>query len=206
MESLEKNEKQKKWQEISSEAEKIADRLGMEIDPGIKETVIALKANDFGTDQSCEGHSDRGLPYPWVDIISLFHEIHEKEFDKLYWDKNNLFDKYSNDIDPDEWSETDKDEYEDIQKKLLVFQQEDKKECDRLQNILDEFYRNNESNDVRYGLRYKRLRPLQTIKENAKLEKEYLKNLSKEEKESLLRQSQKEMQKITEFLKQSFFA
>ncbi len=56
------------WEEHKAKVERITDRLGEEIDEGIKETVIALRALGFPTTQSCEGHTNRGLPYPWVDI------------------------------------------------------------------------------------------------------------------------------------------
>ncbi len=46
----------------------VGDGLGLGIDAGIMETVVALTANGIPTASSCEGHADRGLPYPWVAI------------------------------------------------------------------------------------------------------------------------------------------
>ena len=68
----EKSEKQKRWEAIQAEVEAITDRLGLGIDKGIKESVIALKAFDFPTSQSCEGHleGEHGLAYPWVEIYT----------------------------------------------------------------------------------------------------------------------------------------
>ncbi|MGH7799935.1 MAG: hypothetical protein ACREOW_04800 [Thermodesulfobacteriota bacterium] len=62
--------KEMAWEKHKSEVERMTDRLGKEIDEGIKETVIALRAIGFPTSQSCEGHTVRGLPYPWVDITA----------------------------------------------------------------------------------------------------------------------------------------
>lgn len=55
---------QNKLKELGKEA----DRLGYEIDRGIKETVALLNLLNFPTSASCEGHIDRGIPVPWIDI------------------------------------------------------------------------------------------------------------------------------------------
>jgi hypothetical protein len=59
-------EQEKKWQEVAQEVSRFADRLGRDLDPGIRDTVIALNILDVPTRQSCEGHLDHGRPYPWV--------------------------------------------------------------------------------------------------------------------------------------------
>ncbi len=61
-------EKQTKWNEAVSIAEKITDKLGKKIDSGIKETVVAFLVNGFDTIGSCEGHVDHGYPYAWIDV------------------------------------------------------------------------------------------------------------------------------------------
>jgi hypothetical protein len=48
--------------------ERMADRLGQPVDSGIKPLVAALWLYGYQTRASCEGHTDRGHPYPWVDI------------------------------------------------------------------------------------------------------------------------------------------
>ena len=57
-------------QRARAEVDELADRLGLAIDPEIKETVVALKASGLNTTQSCEGHSGPGLPWPWVDVVA----------------------------------------------------------------------------------------------------------------------------------------
>jgi len=40
----------------------------MRIDEGVRELVVILNYNGIGTEASCWGHKNYGLPYPWVDI------------------------------------------------------------------------------------------------------------------------------------------
>jgi hypothetical protein len=67
------NEKEVKLDEIRDRVEKIADGLGLGIDDGIKESVVAVMANEFPTSGSCKGHlidkkNNRPFLYPSVDI------------------------------------------------------------------------------------------------------------------------------------------
>lgn len=58
--------KQQRWDAMAHEVDTWADGMGMPIDPGIKKAVLVLNLLNFKTDQSCEGHIDWGLPYPWI--------------------------------------------------------------------------------------------------------------------------------------------
>jgi len=73
-ESTPANEKTERWKRIEAQVDRIVDRLGLPVDEAIKPLVVALKANDFGTTGSCEGHIDNGPAYPWVDIESKLAE------------------------------------------------------------------------------------------------------------------------------------
>jgi len=66
---------QQPWQDMEKEVGSWVDGLGMPIDPGIKDTVIALNLLGFKTRASCEGHIDRGLSYPWIDFETKNQEI-----------------------------------------------------------------------------------------------------------------------------------
>ena len=66
-----------KWIEISEKFSHVTDKLGKHMDKGILDTVVALNVLGFDTDQSCEGHLDHGLPYPWVDIRHTAEEHYE---------------------------------------------------------------------------------------------------------------------------------
>ncbi|HEU5382600.1 MAG TPA: hypothetical protein VFV38_44905 [Ktedonobacteraceae bacterium] len=56
------------WEEAEAFVRCIIDRTGCSIDGGILEAVVALNLLGFPTCQSCEGHLDGGLPYPWIDF------------------------------------------------------------------------------------------------------------------------------------------
>lgn len=46
----------------------LEDQLGLKLDQGILSSVAGLHMHGVETSQSCEGHPDHGLPYPWIDI------------------------------------------------------------------------------------------------------------------------------------------
>src|SRR5260221_6862287 len=71
------DEKPQQWRDLTVRISGIADKLGMPIDAGIRETVIALNALGFTTRQSCESHLDHGTGAPWVDVISTSTKIYE---------------------------------------------------------------------------------------------------------------------------------
>lgn len=58
----------KTWTETVERFSSVTDKLGKEIDSGILEAVVALNMLGITTRQSCEGHLERGAPYPWIDI------------------------------------------------------------------------------------------------------------------------------------------
>lgn len=58
------------WSQVAQQLASVTDSLGMPIDEGIRETVIALNALGIHTIASCEGHLDRGIAAPWVDIAA----------------------------------------------------------------------------------------------------------------------------------------
>lgn len=66
--------KQARWEQIRDEVERMKDSTGRGVDEGIKEAVVALRAFDFPTTASCEGHFDCGYPYPWIEICVLAAE------------------------------------------------------------------------------------------------------------------------------------
>lgn len=80
MDSLTREAKEQRWQEMAAWVEKITDGLGMPVDSGIKETVIVLNLLGFPTAMSCEGHADRGVSGPWVDMKSKDLEALEEQW------------------------------------------------------------------------------------------------------------------------------
>ncbi len=66
-----KNDKIRKLEVVRKEVEFIVDKLGLEIDEGIKESVAVLRAMDFPTISSCAGHTnqeDDGYGVPYIHI------------------------------------------------------------------------------------------------------------------------------------------
>ncbi|BCL83184.1 hypothetical protein ccbrp13_56490 [Ktedonobacteria bacterium brp13] len=58
------------WEEVSQRVRLITDAIGNPIDEGIFDTVVALNVLGFTTVMSCEGHLERAIAAPWVDIMT----------------------------------------------------------------------------------------------------------------------------------------
>ncbi|MBI4127880.1 MAG: hypothetical protein HY459_02290 [Parcubacteria group bacterium] len=67
---IENQEKNLKLEQLKQEVESIVDRTGRPIDEGIRETVVMFKAHGLPTSDSCEGHVERGLPVPYVEVAA----------------------------------------------------------------------------------------------------------------------------------------
>ena len=78
--------KKKAWEDMEKKVASWGDALGMGIDPQIKKMVIILNLLDFKTMQSCEGHMDWGLPYPWVRMTTETPKI-----EKLIQERNSTW-------------------------------------------------------------------------------------------------------------------
>lgn len=79
-----KKAKEAHWSEMAADVDKTIDALGIPVEEGIKDTVIALRLLGFETDGSCEGHSDRGVCGPWVGLTSKEIEALEPEREKIF--------------------------------------------------------------------------------------------------------------------------
>ncbi len=67
--------KQELWDAMSVDVDHWGDGLNYPVDEGIKETVIVFNLMGIETTASCEGHLDRGLSYPWIDMQTHSPEI-----------------------------------------------------------------------------------------------------------------------------------
>lgn len=101
------DEKNKKWEAEIESLKSITDAEGKGIEQGIIETVAAFNLNGLNVTQSCEGHEDRGLHAPWVDVSSpgkpeerwnnekkIFQEAAEKhqlDFEEIYDSRKRSF-------------------------------------------------------------------------------------------------------------------
>ena len=79
----EKGEKQRRWDEVAERIDRTVDRLGKHIDAGIKEGVVALNVLDINTHSSCEGHLERGIAAPYIDIDAKLSKEEEEQFREL---------------------------------------------------------------------------------------------------------------------------
>ncbi|GMQ95146.1 MAG: hypothetical protein BMS9Abin13_258 [Patescibacteria group bacterium] len=61
-------QKEARWEKWEKEIETMEDSKGREIGPNIKEAVIALNVLKINTSASCEGHVERGMTAPWIEV------------------------------------------------------------------------------------------------------------------------------------------
>ena len=75
------------------------------LDPRIEAIVLALNDCGVRTTQSCEGHLERALPYPWVRIeeadraslqrfLEAFYQQHYADYDHMLMIEHLLDDEY----------------------------------------------------------------------------------------------------------------
>jgi hypothetical protein len=80
------SEREANWTRMEGYINQVGDRLGMGIDQGIKQTIIGLNVLGINTTASCEGHIDRAIAGPWIDVSAAETEEMKamtKEADKL---------------------------------------------------------------------------------------------------------------------------
>lgn len=216
IEGIEDSNKQLLWDKTRKEVDEIVDGLGFGIDEGIKDSVVAFMVNGFPTNASCEGHADRALPVPWIQIKALNKPkerfIGEEEVFKKVAQKYNVSLEELQRGDPDEayWEalkeSSDNDETEDY----LNWEKENKKLENKAQELLDEFYKNRK---VKPNIRLKVdkrtgcFRIHNGGKDYNELvgHGEQVPEEKKEKRAQKLAQYKKEMDEFTEFLKKKFF-
>lgn len=201
----EKREKEIRWQAIERSVDDTEDKLGKGVDEKIKSAVVALRASGFSTTGSCEGHSDRAYPWPWVDVESPLAEklLSDKRYNEL---KNKARGVRGGEASI---TEEEKQEYG----KLVAAQiEENEKEYQRLAAAVDEFYRSRSEEQlkktVRLGIKkgpwnQSRVEP-EGMPEQIKPQ-EIQKLWSDKEKLEKLELYRQEMERFSEFLKDRFF-
>jgi len=212
-----KNQKQEKWDTIAQQVDRITDGLGKKVDKNIKETVIAIQANDFGTLSSCEGHFGWGHPYPWVDVASQKAREHNNS-NSEYWKKQKIVLKHLKETDNKPPKEDD-DWYEDyafVREEFIKAREENKIAMAAFQALLDEFYTTHEPPTPHAKLILDpatlleaRLQPASGKKNgraNWAIYEENMAALNPAQKEILFEICRDEMKAFTEFLKNKFFA
>lgn len=182
-ESLDNNQKEqakeKHWQETVLLVGKIRDNLGKEIDPGIKETIVALAVLGIETARSCEGHIDWGTEAPYVDVESkeaLDLKIRLKEA---------------------------KDSEAELQRIKEEIKQKNLKEREKVMSYFSDFYKErNVPYDRRLIINSMALGLSRIESQGASLQK----IRSEEIKKAKLQEYQGEMKMFTDFLKERYFS
>jgi len=205
MESFEKenlNTKEKEWLSTQRQVEDIKDSLGKGIDETIKQSVVSIKVNGFGTTGSCEGHLDRALPFPWVDVESSlaennlsnprYQELKEKARKDFKGEKT--------------MSEEEKEEYGNMVKAQI---EANLAEHERFMDLLDDFYKSSNEEVSRLTIKkgpwnQSRLQPVDVTEERAEEIQETLSHITTEEKERKLELYRSEMNRFAAFLKNEF--
>lgn len=67
-EKAQKSQKEIEWEKKRKEVDSWRDKLNHPVDEKIKETVVAFNLSGLPTTGSCEGHTDDGMPAPWIDV------------------------------------------------------------------------------------------------------------------------------------------
>ncbi len=203
-------EKQKEWDETTRKVESITDDLGKPVDSQIKETVAAFMVNDLDTSGSCEGHLDRGRPYPFIhvdyklDSPELLQEItvfREKMNTKGYENFQDI-------------PEIDKDMYNQFIALVDKTASHKNEVQSKIDSLLKMFYTTHQpvSKDallrVWEGGSFFEISPISGAgigKKNWERFEEKEKIMSSQLREQYLKNSQNEMKAFTMFLKQQFF-
>lgn len=190
--------KQKVWNQIVNELNKIADKTGMPIDKGILETVAAFNALSIPTSASCEGHLEWGDAAPWVDIESETSEVSKRLKSEMIqeWDVAKTLDKESGSTSQIE--QTLKRYHElksEIKRPILVLTQ-------KVLSLLDDFYKDRVVFvDLRLVVRDLGLDVVRIESQGAIVQE--IRGI--EERKRMLEAYQEEMTSFTNFLKSKFF-
>lgn len=216
LQETEKSEKEITWEKTRKEIDEIGDKLGLGIDEGIKETVTAFKVHDFSTSSSCEGHIDRGIPIPYVEVSApnepeerfigqneAFERVAKKynlpaeevksaKHDNAYWEAMKECSKNRETEEYKKWDEENKKFQANAQKLLEEFYEGRKVETDielKAETIVGGFRVHNGGEDYN-----------DLIENPEKVSEE-----RKQERTKKLTMYKKEMDDFTRFLKNKFF-
>lgn len=142
-----KSEKEIIWDNRQKEIEETKDALGKKIDERIKETAIAFNVMELPTSGSCEGHIDRGIIAPWVEVSAPNEPEErfkgEKEIFQKVADKYGIpFEEVKRGIHQEAWTEAIKESSKNEETpEYKQWRKENKKLKKRTKSLLEEFYK-----------------------------------------------------------------
>jgi len=175
-------EKEQKWQEKLKGVEQLADKLGLGVDGGIKETVAAFHVFEINTTSSHEGKIDRN-PVPYIDVESADVEELDRKLDEV--ETNN---------------QTDASEEQSIRDKIFKRNLEERK---KVITLLEEFYTERK---VPYEVRLN-IHPMARGWSRIQSQGADFQEVEQDQEKvkERLQQFQGEMRAFTEFLKNKYF-
>lgn len=191
------------WKSMEAFVDNVTDGLGMPVDEGIKKAVVALNILKFETVQSCEGHLNWGLPYPWIALQPDQEKV--KLLSELFRKKDTLCDEC--DILEDELTTTSMDQLEEMNiqaenKRKEIWKvwdeidQVESKKFEEIWTLLQEFYgEDSPLNLTTLIIHQERLIPIGGLCQ---------KRFSKEKQQENLIAFREEMDRFTEFLIEKF--
>jgi hypothetical protein len=202
--------KKEQWEQMEEKVMSWRDGLGLPVDDGIKDAVMALNVLGITTSASCGGHLDRALAFPWIEIHLETPEILKlQEESRLVLEKrqgeSDLLEKNTPHLSwAERWDlpEVQKllDVSEECRKCSFALQQARQKHLTPLQRLLEQFYQSHFTS-------YDRMLVLSNdgIGKLNSLGGEWQDSRSAEERKSKLREYRAEMKAFTAFLKEWFF-
>lgn len=203
------------WDETLKGLNRVSDRLGKPIDPGIKETVTAFMVNEFPTCGSCEGHVEErfGKTVKLSPYIEIEIEMPSQRFVGEMEIKSKIASKYG--IKPEEIDENDAADKEfwdyihqyDVPEtpEFVTARQSNGKFEKLVAQLLEEFYLGRQTNQRKLNI-YKigptgQFRVTSSTKSYEEINKENIEMCQKE-----LSEEQLEITDFGRFLKERYFA
>ncbi|WP_420421497.1 hypothetical protein [Simkania sp.] len=135
------------WREMEECVTEVRDGRGMPIDDQIKDLVIVLNLLGIKTSQSCEGHLNWGLPFPWVEFcpwedITKLDAQKEKVLEKIAEIESEIA-RLENEQPGSDLEELFNKWEIQCQENSMIFQQIHELQCKsekKMWDLLDEFY------------------------------------------------------------------
>jgi hypothetical protein len=200
------------WQREKERVNQLTDPLGKKVDRGIKSLVAALNVLGFPTVASCEGHTNWGLPFPWVEIAAKNQPeerfVGEKALlEKIAKERGIPLEELKRGRPVEVWKKEIYPNFKEETEEYKKWRKANQRLKRKLEKLLDEFYQKREvPENVRiiteevgvYGFRIRpkgiSKRPYDMNKKELKKEIQWLPRYKKEAKD------------LAAFLKKKFFA
>lgn len=190
----ETNQKEQHWKQRVDTIGRVTDALGKPIDAGIFDTVVALTSFDIRTTQSCEGHPDRGIAAPWVEI-----QAPETDESRLLQKRANELTATIETFEREERPDEELDPlYQEMQRLYEEIRRPQLQEVRKVTRLLAEFYQNR-------SVAYDRLLTIHGNRMESQ-GAQFQEIIPSDERIQKLHEYQEEIKTFTAFLKKKYFS